>query len=189
MNPIHIGLLVEAQLRTKDVVMIYRHIEQVSAKAQFSKCNKYRYRLDISLNKPNDSDTKIVCAVMQNPSVENSDFADKSVQFLEKLIFTKGNTYFSGVKQLIVVNQFAFVKTNNFSGKDEHIGPENDLHIRQVISESDIILVAWGSSNPYNARKGTVNAMLKETIGKTLLLGKSHPSRASYDDYISAYNI
>jgi hypothetical protein len=169
--------------------MIYRHIEQVSAKALFSKCKKYRYRLDISLNKPIDSDTKIVCAVMQNPSVANSDFADKSVQFLEKLIFTKDDSNFSGVKKLIVVNQFAFVQTNDFSGKNAYIGPDNDSYIQQAISESDIILVAWGRSNAYVARKKAINAILRKTIGKTLLLGKAHPSRASYDDYVSAYNI
>jgi hypothetical protein len=185
----HIDLLVVAQLKTKDVAMIYKHIEQVSAHALFSNCEKYRYRLDILLNEPTDSDTKIVCAVMQNPSVANSEIADKSVQFLEKLIFTKGNANFSGVHKLIVVNQFAFVQTNDFSGQDEHIGPDNDLHIRQAISESDIILVAWGSSNAYDARKAEVNAMLKPTKGKTLLLGKSHPSRVSYVDYVSAYNI
>ena len=165
--------------------MIYRHIKQVSAQALFSNCKKYRYRLDISLNEPTDSNTKIVCAVMQNPSAANSEIADKSVQFLEKLIFTKGNSHFSGVKKLIVVNQFAFVQTNDFSGQDEHIGPDNDSYIRQALSESDIILVAWGSSNAYKARKAAVNAMLKATNGKTLLLGKSHPSRASYDDYVS----
>lgn len=185
----HIGLLVEAQLRTKDVAMIYRHIEQVSANVLFSNCKNYRYRLDISLNEQSDSDTKIVCAVMQNPSVANSEIADKSVQFLEKLIFTKGNSNFTGVKKLIVVNQFAFVQTNDFSGQDEHIGPDNDSQIRQAISESDIILVAWGSGNRYGARKEVVNAMLKQTNGKTLLLGKSHPSRASYEKYVSTYNI
>lgn len=169
---------------------IYRHIDKVEAHATFSDCKKYRYRLDISLNnKPTDSDTKIVCAVMQNPSVANSEIADKSVQFLEKLIFTKGIPNFSGVRKLIVVNQFAFVQTNDFSGRDEHIGPENNSHISRAISESDIILVAWGSSNAYGTRKTEINVMLKAQSGKSLLQGKSHPSRASYVDYVSAYSI
>lgn len=189
MDHSHIGRLVEAQLKTKDVAMIYRHIENVEAHATFSDCKKYRYRLDISLNDPIDSDTKIVCVIMQNPSVANSEIADKSVQFLEKLIFKKGIPHFSGVRKLIVVNQFAFVQTNDFSGQDEHIGPENNSHISRAISESDIILVAWGSSNAYEARKAEINAMLKAQSGKSLLQGKSHPSRASYVDYVSAYSI
>lgn len=190
MDHTHIGRLAEAQLKTKDVAMIYKHIDRVKAHATFSDCNKYRYRLDISLIEPTDGATKIVCAIMQNPSVANADIADKSVQFLEKLIFTKNIPYFSRVRKLIVVNQFAFVQTNNFSGQDEHIGPENDTHIGQAISESGIILIAWGSSNAYEARKTAINTMmLKAQSGKSLLLGKSHPSRASYVDYVSLYSI
>jgi len=169
--------------------MIYRHIDKVQAQATFSDCTKYRYRLDISLKVATDSDTKIVCAVMQNPSVANSKIADKSVQFLEKLVFTKGIPQFSGVRKLIVVNQFAFVQINDFSGQDEYIGPENNLHIGRAISESDIILVAWGSSNAYEARKSKINAMLKAQSGKSFLQGKSHPSRAGYVDYVSGYSI
>ncbi|MBY0473943.1 MAG: DUF1643 domain-containing protein [Nitrosomonas sp.] len=169
--------------------MIYKHIDKVRALATFSDCTKYRYRLDISLNEATDRDTKIVCAVMQNPSVANSEIADKSVQFLEKLIFTKGIPQFSGVKKLIVVNQFAFVQTKDFSGQDEHIGSENNSHIQQAISESDIILVAWGSGNAYETRRVAINQMLKAQSGKSLLYGKCHPSRASYVEYVSEYSI
>lgn len=184
----NIGQLVEAQLTSKDVAMIYRHIDVVKANAIFSECKSYRYRLDISLINPNESDTKTVCAIMQNPSVANEEIADKSVQFLEKLIFTKNIQQFSNVKKLIVVNQFAFVQTNEFSGQDIHIGTENDSHIREAVSEADIILVAWGSANRYQGRKSTINSMLNIQNGKTILLGKSHPSRASYIGYVSAYS-
>ncbi|MGZ8375480.1 MAG: DUF1643 domain-containing protein, partial [Nitrospira sp.] len=61
-----------------------------------------------------------------------------------------------------------------------HIGLENDSHINRAISESDIILVAWGSSNAYEARKEK---------GRSLLQGKSHPSRASYVGYASVYSV
>lgn len=189
MDHTHIGRLVVAQLKSKDVAMIYRHIDKIETHATFSDCTKYRYRLDILLIEPTDGATKIVCAVMQNPSVANADIADKSVQFLEKLIFTKGIPHFSEVRKLIVVNQFAFIQTNDFSGQDEHIGPENNAHISRAISESDIILIAWGSSNAYEARKAEINAMLEAQSGKSLLRGKSHPSRASYVDYVSAYSI
>lgn len=185
----HIARLVDVQLKTKDVAMIYKHINKVEALATFSNCKNYRYRLDISLVEPTDDDTKIVCAIMQNPSVANSEIADKSVQFLEKLIFMKSIPYFSKVRKLIVVNQFAFIQTNDFSGQDEYIGSENNAHIRCALSESDIILVAWGRSNPYKERKEEINVMLKAQCGKSLLIGRSHPSRASYVDYVSAYNI
>lgn len=169
--------------------MIYRHIAEVEANATFSDCLKYRYRLDISLKSPIENSGKVVCTIMQNPSVANSKIADKSVQFLEKLVFLKGISQFLNAHKLIVVNQFAFVQTNNFSGQDEHIGPENNASISQAITEADIILVAWGSSNPYESRKNEINEMIKEQNGKSLLQGRSHPSRASYENYIFPYCI
>ena len=168
--------------------MIYKHIADVEAKPTFSKCLKYRYRLDISLKTAAKYQTKTVCAIMQNPSVADSDIADKSVQFLEKLVFAKNTPRFSGVRKLIVVNQFAFIQTKEFSGRDKHIGQDNDRHIKEAITESDIILIAWGKSNAYEARRQAINRML-ENCNKVLLQGKSHPSRASYDEYTSVYSI
>lgn len=189
MNYAHIGQLVETQLRTKDIAMIYRHIDGVEANATFSECMKFRYRLDVALKTAIEGKTKTVCAIMQNPSVANSDIADKSAQFLEKLVFTKGVPQFAGATKLIIVNLFAFVQTNEFSGRVEHIGPENNKNIQEAIAEADVILVAWGSGNSYEDRKLAINAIIKNHSGKVILQGKSHPSRASYDDYVSTYSI
>lgn len=189
MDYAHIGRLVESQLKVKDIAMIYRHIAGVDVKAHFSDCLKYRYRLDISLKSSTMGSRKVVCAIMQNPSIANSEIADKSVQFLEKLIFTKGVSQFSDTSKLIVVNQFAFIQTNDFLGNDEHIGGLNDESISQAVNESDVVLIAWGSGNRYEARKTVINKILQKYRGKLLLQGKSHPSRASYTDYISMYYI
>ena len=166
--------------------MIYKHIDGVGVQPKFSKCLQYRYRLDISLKTAAKDQTKTVCAIMQNPSVANKKIADKSVQFLEKLVFKKDTPQFFDVRKLIIVNQFAFIQTKEFSGQDKHIGRENDRHIKEAIAESDIILIAWGKSNTYESRKQAINKMLNN---KVLLKGKSHPSRASYDGYVSTYSI
>ena len=127
---------------------------------------------------------------MQNPSVANVEIADKSVQFLEKLIFTKGYSEFRNVKKIIIVNQFAFIKTNDFNGSELHIGQKNDEHILEAIRESDIVLIAWGRSNRYSERKEAVNNMLAAHSGKkTLLETKSHPSRGTYTNFIQTYRI
>lgn len=189
MNHEHIGQLVESKLRTKDIAMIYGHIDGVVAHASFSECMKFRYRLNIELNVPASDKTKTVCAIMQNPSNANSDIADKSAQFLEKLVFTKNNPHFLGVRKLIIVNQFAFIQTNGFLGNSKHVGAENDQYIRNAISESDVILIAWGCSNKYEDRKQAINNIIKGYSDKVLLQGKSHPSRASYNGYISNYCI
>ncbi len=168
--------------------MVYRHIDSLKAAAVFSECGRYRYRLDISLETGSGNNGKTVCAILQNPSVANSEIADKSVQFLEKLIFSKGLEPFDNVEKLIVVNQFALIQTNDFSGVDAHIGDRNDHYIRDAIAESDIVLVAWGARNPYIERQQVIEGFLKSRKGKKLLQGKSHPSRAQYAEYISDYS-
>ena len=167
--------------------MIFRHIEGVSVDAVFSNCKKYRYKLTIQNN--NSSGSETVCVIMQNPSVANKEVADKSVQFLEKLIFTKGYSEFRNVKTIIIVNQFALIQTNDFKGLELDIGENNDGHILEAIRESDIVLIAWGRGNSYSERKKAINNMLAEHSDKTLLETKKHPSRGTYINFIKAYKI
>ena len=167
--------------------MLFKHIKGMSVDAVFSNCNNYRYKLTVQNN--NSPGSKMVCIIMQNPSVANAEIADKSVQFLEKLIFTKGYIEFKNVKKIVIVNQFAFVKTNDFDGSDMHIGQENNEYISEAIKESDIVLIAWGKSNSYLERKEAVNNMLAKHSGKTLLETKGHPSRGSYTDFVKPYRV
>ena len=153
--------------------MIFRHIDGTSADAVFSDCKNYRYRLTVQND--NSSGSETVCVIMQNPSVANAEIADKSVQFLEKLIFTKGYSEFRNVRKIIIVNQFAFIKTNDFNGSELHIGQKNDVHILEAIRESDIVLIAWGRSNRYSERKEAVNNMLAAHSGKDSAGNKKSP--------------
>ena len=77
-----IGKIVVEALKTKDSVMVYRHIDGMSFDTVFSECGCFRYKLEIKADI--NEGTKTVCAVMQNPSIANSDIADKSIQFLWK---------------------------------------------------------------------------------------------------------
>lgn len=128
--------------------MIFEHINGVRASAQFSSEDNllYRYRLEITLKDATPTG-KTVCAVKQNPSYAGEDVADKSVQFLEKVVFTKGLPEFQGVRCLIVVNQFAYIQTDGFEGLPHQIGKLNDAAIKTALNESDIVALAWGSSN------------------------------------------
>ena len=126
---------------------------------------------------------------MQNPSVANNKIADRSVKFLEKLIFTKGYNEFRNVKKIIIVNQFAFIQTTDFKGLESDIGEKNDGHILEAIRESDTVLIAWGRGNSYSERKTAINNMLAEHSGKTLLETNKHPSRGTYTNFVKAYSI
>ncbi|MCP9340480.1 DUF1643 domain-containing protein [Stutzerimonas xanthomarina] len=167
--------------------MVFKHINGVVAEAQFSPCGRYRYRLTI--DREDSMGDRSVSVIMQNPSVANSEVADRSVQFLENLIFNKDYDEFNGVKRIIVVNQFALIQTNDFEGVDDHIGIENDRHIENALNESDIVLIAWGAGNPYLERQKAITSMLTQHCGKRLLKTKKHPSRGSYKDFVEPLHI
>jgi|GEM_PF-777465 len=167
--------------------MRYKHIEGVKVKADFSEDLRYRYRLEITLrNAP--ASGKTACVVMMNPSYANEEVADKSVQFMEKIVFQKQLPEFAGVKKLIVVNQFAFIQTNAFEGLEHEIGPENDAAIKWAVKNSEIIILGWGVANRFEARKNFVLGLLRKLKHKKLFKTKKHPSRAGFDGFIQPFN-
>lgn len=130
-----------------------------------------------------------VCVIMQNPSEANELKADKSVQFLENLIFGKRKKPFRGVRKMIIVNQYAFVQKHGFEGKHSQIGIENDRITAAAIEESDIVLIAWGKNNRFRERKDFVFGILDGIKDKLLLETKKHPSRGFYRDFIKPLDI
>ena len=145
--------------------MFFKHIDGVRVSAQFSKDKKYRHRLEIIFQQSSIKG-KTVCVVMQNPSYADEKFADKSVQFMEKVVFKKGLPEFRGVRRLIVVNQFAYIETNNFEGRPDQIGAKNNFAIESALKEADIIILGWGSSNKFKDRQVFVINLLKQLKGK-----------------------
>jgi len=170
--------------------MSYSHINKVTVTAQFAlECDLcYRYRLEIILNDASPTG-KTACVVMQNPSYAGEDVADKSVQFMEKVVFQKGLAEFAGVRRLIVVNQFAFIQTTAFQGLPHEIGSLNDAAIRDALLESDIVILGWGSSNRFEERKAYVLGLLGEMKQKVILKTRMHPSRGRYENFIQPFSI
>ncbi|MHB9118958.1 MAG: DUF1643 domain-containing protein [Burkholderiales bacterium] len=174
--------------KAKGMTMRYEHIDGVEVTAQFSWENdlRYRYRLEIVL-KDAVSTGITACVVMQNPSYAGEDVADKSVQFMEKVVFKKGLAEFEGVRRLIVVNQFARIQTNNFQGLPHEIGALNDAAIKDALYESDIVILGWGSANRFEDRKAFVLGLLGEMKQKALFKTRMHPSRGRYEGFILPY--
>lgn len=167
--------------------MEYHHLERLIITAKFSPCGKFRYQL--SVINPHGKGSKTICTVMQNPSEADELKADKSIQFLEKLIFKKGYIIFKEVRKIIVVNQFAFIQKKGFTGTADQIGPENDHYIRESIEESDMVLIGWGKSNHYQERKDKVFQILASFKDKTLLETRKHPSRGFYKEFIRPFKV
>ena len=163
----------------------FKHLQGLKIRAVFSDCGNYRYLLDIE--KEEQKKGKRVCAIMLNPSVADESRADKSVQFLEKLIFEKDSDFFKGVNRISIVNLFAFVQTRDFEGKPEQVGPQNDHYLETAISGADIVLIAWGKSESHPERKARVLQVLDRYPSKTILVTKIHPSRGRYGDFIDVF--
>lgn len=154
--------------------------------ARFSKDRRYRYRLEITLcDKVRDG--KTACVVMQNPSYASEDVADKSVQFMEKVVFERGFPEFRGVKRLIVVNLFARVQTKDFQGLPDDIGKDNDKSIKSALEESDIIILGWGAGNRFRERRDFVLGLLDKMDCRQIFKTRTHPSRGRYEGFIQPY--
>lgn len=164
--------------------MKYLHIPEVKVTAHFSKDNQFRYQLSIT-----KTIGKQICVIMQNPSIACELFADKSVQFLENLVFKNEFKYkeFEGVGTIVIVNLFAFIQTNFFVGNDDQIGIENDEVIEKAIEKSDIILIAWGASSQYKKRHEFIFSTLKKNPDKPIYKTNKHPSRGSYKNFITEF--
>ena len=170
--------------------MIFKHIDGVTVTANFALDGNLRYRYRLEIVRQQAAPTgKTVCVVMQNPSYAGEDRADKSVQFMEKVVCQKELPEFSGVRRLIVVNQFALIQTNDFQGLPNEVGEFNDAAIRAALHESDIVILGWGSANRFEDRKAFVLGLLAEMKSKTVFKTRMHPSRGRYKDFIQPYSI
>ena len=172
----------------KKTRVLYKHTpgSVVCAEFRLDGNVRYRYRLEIALSDAAATD-KTACVVMQNPSYACEESADKSVKFMETVVFEKGLPEFRGVRRLIVVNQFAKIQTNDFQGLPHEVGSLNDAAIKAALAESDIVILGWGSSNRFEERKAFVLGLLREMKGKTVFKTRMHPSRGRYEGFIQPY--
>jgi len=169
----------------------YEHIKDARVKPRFSRDRLYRYSLEITHCKL--AKGKTACVVMQNPSYAGTrkDGADKSVQFMEKVVFEKGLREFCEVRRLIVINLFARIQTNGFKGHASDVGKYNNSVIETVLKKADIIILGWGSGKEkrFEDRKEFVRNILRSLVGKQLYKTRKHPSRGAYDGFIQPYYI
>ena len=104
--------------------------------AVISSCGSYRYRLErnIGLYGPT------AAVIMVNPSTADADSDDATIRRV--VGFCKR----FGWSRLIVGNVFAFRATEigNLSLSINPVGPDNAAHLRSILMEADLVVVAWG---------------------------------------------
>ena len=166
----------------------FKHRPGLQIEAEFSDENPPAFRYRLSATKIGAGhNPRSVCAIMQNPSYACVEFADKSVQVLERVVFEKQYPEFEGIERLIIVNQFAFIQTNAFAGRSNQVGKKNDISIENALNEAQIILIAWGKDNGFGERKQVIEKMIGEQKNKVLLQTSKHPSRVIYEGFIEKY--
>lgn len=103
--------------------------------AIISDCGVYRYRLERA--GPGEGQTTVI---MVNPSTADAERDDATIRKLKGF----GERYQWG--RIVVGNLFAYRATDvkELATAADPIGPENDLHLMDMLREADRFVVAWG---------------------------------------------
>lgn len=124
--------------------------------AEFSPCQKYRYRLWRQWG-----EGRPLCMLMLNPSRADCEKNDPTVERQQRRAVQLG---FDG---LIVVNLFAFRSTDPaiMLAQADPVGPDNDAAILRAVSEAGMTICAWGTDGGHRGRSA---AVLKLLAGREL---------------------
>jgi hypothetical protein len=106
-----------------------------ASSAVISPCGLYRYRLDRAgrgLGK--------TAVIMVNPSTADANKDDATIRKLKG--FGERNAW----GDLIVGNLFAYRATDvrALAGAADAVGPDNDAHLKRIVSEAERVIYAWG---------------------------------------------
>jgi hypothetical protein len=97
-----------------------------------------------------------------------------------------------GFGGLVMTNLFAYRATdpNAMMQADDPVGPENDLHVREVALQSAQVLLAWGNGGLFLERATQVLGLLQrecQCLGITALGEPRHPLYLRKDEPMSLY--
>lgn len=97
----------------------------------------------------------------------------------------------AGFGGLLMTNMYGFVSTDpkRLLEDSDHVGPENDAYLREMIRLAGRHLCAWGAFPAAAKREAVVLAMFKDPycLGVTQGGHPRHPLRISYDTPMVPY--
>ncbi|BAQ50349.1 DUF1643 domain-containing protein [Methylobacterium aquaticum] len=107
-------------------------------RAVLSDCSRYRYRLERDLAGGGD---RTVAFIMVNPSTADAEIDDPTIRKV------KGFALRMGAGRVIVGNLFAYRATDIKALRDapDPVGIENDGHLRRILADAEVCVVAWGA--------------------------------------------
>lgn len=107
--------------------------------AVFSPCRKYRYRLEREVG----DEGRVASIIMVNGSYagesDNDHTVTKWIGFSKRL----------QIRRFVIGNLFGFAATDikELRGVRDPIGPDNDMHLENILRDGDLHIVAWGTMN------------------------------------------
>lgn len=145
--------------------------------ARFSPCRRYRYTLTREVSPVGGRGA--LCVVMLNPSTATAEADDPTIRRV------KGFARTWGYQSVGIVNLFAWRSTDprRLLFVEDPIGPENDARIREIASNANAVLVAWGLRGAHRGRDTEVLALLASIGVAPLCLGTTkggHPRHPLY---------
>jgi len=154
-----------------------------SAKSQFSLQDdrsdailsddrEYRYRLTRTWN----VEKPTLAFIMLNPSTADETEDDPTI--------TRCLGYAEdwGYGSLVVGNLFAYRATNRDELREvaNPVGPENDRHLREIASEADRVVAAWGTDGSLRDREREVCGLLDVDLYALNTTKHGHPNHPLY---------
>lgn len=149
--------------------------------AVFSRCGKYRYRLD---RKWDDSLPPLAFGML-NPSTADHERNDATIERCER------RAKALGFGSLIVWNLFAFRATDPKALRNESdpIGPYNDGFILEALHEtksrSGKVVVGWGAHGQYLERYETITDVARSLNISLYCLGMTNAGQPRHPLYVS----
>jgi hypothetical protein len=143
--------------------------------AEFSKCRQYRY----SLWREWDDSLGYLMVVGLNPSTADESTDDPTIR--RCIGFAKQ----WGYGALCMVNLFAIRATDPkvMLKHPDPVGADNDMYIRNLSHNADLVLVAWGAHGTHMNRGAKVNSMIHQN---TFCLGVTKTGQPKHPLYIKA---
>ena len=124
--------------------------------AIFSPCRTYRYRLEREFAPRLDAPGGTCAFIMLNPSTADETANDPTIR---RCI---GFAQSWGFSHLIIGNLFALRSTDPAAlySAPAPVGPDNDMHLKSIGDEAELVVAAWGVHGAYQWRDRDVRRLL-----------------------------
>jgi hypothetical protein len=150
----------------------FERIVGMANDAVFSKDGLYRYWLSRTIA-PIGKKVTFICL---NPSTADASHNDPTIS--RCIDFAKQ----WGASTLIVVNLFAYRSTDPrvLRVAYDPVGPENDTWLKKAMTQSDLVVAAWGNGGKLNGRAELVKSMFPKRLHALRLSKQGMPCHPLY---------